>query len=82
MTPSTSANYSLPDAITAAVLSNFAYQYGEPGVNFTQLLNSNGWNVIAAKAATGLPGGGRNTSSVVDVRDMRTHGFQILYFSH
>ena len=56
MTPNTSANYSLPDVITATALSNFAYQYGEPGVNFTQLLNSNGWNVIATKAAPGLPG--------------------------
>lgn len=56
MIPSVFTNYSLPDAVTAAALSSFAYRYGEPGVNFTQLLNSNGWNVIATKAAPGLPG--------------------------
>ena len=56
MTPKTATNYSLPDAIAAVELSNLAYKYGEPGVNFIQLINASGWNLIAAKAAPGLPG--------------------------
>ena len=56
MTPKTATNYSLPDAIAAVELSNLAYKYGEPGVNFIQLINASGWNLIAAKAAPGMPG--------------------------